>query len=288
MNLQLHRVLSIGCILILLTIAAACSTTKGQADTDKITALTDELRKVAPSVVMIEYGNPSKKGTGVIVGGSGDSLAYVMTADHVAAGFIDLKCSIKYYTSYIRATNIMYPCELLQRDDGADIALVKVNGVPKGQQLATINKSGKVNFENLVSTIGHPGQQGQWLASKGRITSSVNNDYALEMKVRRGNSGGGVYKGNAIIALVQQTAAGRGEMEASALATKASVFVPVLDGKLDELEKAGLLDRRYKKSWSMPWYGYAAIGGMAVLGGIRASDAISKPKPLPDPLSPER
>ncbi len=162
----------------------------------------DVYRASAPSVVLI-FGFNGKgegsAGTGSIVTDQG----LILTNNHVIhdAG---ANAPFSKVTVYFKPEKITgntkrdlkggTRARVVARDEGLDLALIKVDGLPGHAQVVAFGDSEEVEVGSPVAAIGHPGGGGLWTLTTGTISSTRTEGkrqvFQTDAAINPGNSGG--------------------------------------------------------------------------------------------------
>jgi S1-C subfamily serine protease len=239
------------------------------------TLISGGLRRIAPSVVMIATPR-GKLGTGIVVGTKGDSLAFVLTAEHIVNEVGEEEFFNVLYNTNQRSRR-PFPAKVERYGVAGEVALISVYGMPSGTTLVTIGKAGKKPDGKLVGTIGNPDSL-VWAQSIGAVSKSGGDSIYVNMKLTSGNSGGPLLNNRGeMIGILQQAVT---SSEGIAVALKSEAFEPALDDWLDKLGTT----QRYAKPFSLPRAGeILVVGTLVVLAGWRTAALISRDDPLGDP-----
>ncbi len=168
----------------------------------------DVYRNASPSVVVI-FGFDSAKngasGTGSLVTSDG----MVLTNNHVVTNAKTGKpySSIRVFFKPARITGDVavdlresYPIRVVARDAELDLALIQVQGAPRGVPVLPLGDSERVDIGSSVAAIGHPGGGGLWTLTTGTVSSRRKDGkrdiFQTDAAINPGNSGGPLLDGN--------------------------------------------------------------------------------------------
>ena len=159
-------------------------------------------REAASSVVLIfgfEDNGAGSSGTGSIL--TPDGL--VLTNNHVIArgesGKLYSNLVVYFKPSPISGDNTKdlktpYLVDVVARDAGLDLALLRVKNPPPGLRPLPIGDSEEVDIGEDVAAIGHPGGGGLWTLTTGTVSSKRRDQkrdiFQTDTAINPGNSGG--------------------------------------------------------------------------------------------------
>ena len=169
----------------------------------------DVYRDASPSVVVI-YGFDSAKvnasGTGSLVRADG----MILTNNHVVTNPKTKRpfASIRVFFKPSRITGDVaidlkesFPVRIVARDADLDLALIQVQGSPRGIPVMPLGNSEEVPVGSSVAAIGHPGGGGLWTLTTGTISSrrkdGTRDIFQTDAAINPGNSGGPLLDANA-------------------------------------------------------------------------------------------
>ena len=169
------------------------------SNTDIETSITEAVEKVGPAVVTVigtvstysnwlyQFSDQQVSGSGIVISSDG----YILTNHHVIADMNDV--------SVILADGSDLPAEIINSDEFADLAIIKVDGVMPA--VATLGNSDNLKPGETVIAIGSPLGSFKNSVTVGVISATgrsldVGNSYVMEdmiqtdASINPGNSGG--------------------------------------------------------------------------------------------------
>ena len=190
----------IGLTLSLFGAALLSSAESAQADYPK-------LKKGVVKIIVEEADSVRSTGAGIVVGVD-QSAAFVLTAYHVIEKAQKIQV-VFYHKQYLKFAGIGFE----KYDEDLDIAVVMVDLEQRREisdDLPEFNRSdiSQINKRDKISAIGHPLNL-EWYASDNTIAKLSDQQDSRKFRftktaIERGNSGGPVLKGNALIGMVLQ------------------------------------------------------------------------------------
>ena len=163
-----------------------------------------DIARLQSGVVKITAKPPSgiaNVGTGFIVRLE-TNAAYIVTAAHVVAG--DAQPRVEFFTK----RNMPVTAEVLGLegdDEVRGLALVVVRGsenLPRGLTVLPLAATASLKGGEDVIVIGFPRNAGPWALIKGNISSRQGRDIYFSPSVDSGHSGGPVFQGGKVVAVV--------------------------------------------------------------------------------------
>lgn len=164
----------------------------------------EDIARLQAGVVKITAKPPqgtTNVGTGFIVRVDKDA-AYIVTAAHVVAG--DQHPRVEFFTK----RNVPVTAEVLGLegdDEVRGLALLVVRGsenLPKGLTSLSLAGAARLTGGEDILVIGFPRNAGPWAIVKGNISSRQGRDIYFSPSVESGHSGGPIFQGGKVIAMV--------------------------------------------------------------------------------------
>ncbi len=183
-------------------------------------ALAEDIEALKAGVVKIRSqaeGNPRRTGTGFIVSITPDAVV-ILTASHVIEG--DAAPEVEFFTN--RGTRIEAEVSNSEPGDPRGLAILRIarKKLPEGIVVLPL-AAARVADGTVLKVIGFPRGGADWSVVSATVSGRLGRDMTLDGTIKEGNSGGPVFKGNEVVAVVT-------EMTEFARATPAATVTELL------------------------------------------------------------
>jgi len=164
-------------------------------------ALAQDLASLRAGVVRIRAQQPKRTGTGFVISVTADRVE-ILTVSHVVEG--DPEPTVEFFTD--QGKRVQAEVSKQEADDPRGLAVLRVakRFVPDGV-IALPLSNARVPDGTDVKVIGFPMGGADWALISASVSGPAGRDIALDGTIREGNSGGPVFKGGAVVAIVTQT-----------------------------------------------------------------------------------